>query len=307
MRRIIREVEPEKPSSRLGTIAGEERTLLAKTRRVDEAKLSKLVEPDLDWIVMKAIEKDRTRRYESADAFALDIARFLADEAVSATPPSAGYQFRKFARRHRAALRVAAAISLLLITATLVSGWLAVRATIAEEQATLRLAESEKARADAEAISSFLTGMFESSRPGREMGGRDVKVADVLDIAARKLETELTDQPERRAMLKATLGTTYHTLGLFPEAIALQEQARDYCLKAYGTEHPNTFSTMLSLADSYAAVGRRNEALRMREEMLAASRHAFGPEHPDTLAVMLDLASSYAEAGRNDEALRAKP
>ena len=80
----------------------------------------RLVEPDLDWIVMKAIEKDRTRRYETANGLALDIQRFLADEPVSATPPSAGYQFRKFARRNKAALRVAAAIAAVLVAA---HGW----------------------------------------------------------------------------------------------------------------------------------------------------------------------------------------
>ena len=85
MRRIIREVEPPKPSSRLSTIAGEERTTLAKARHIEPDKLSRLVEPDLDWIVMKAIEKDRTRRYETANGLALDIQRFLADEPVSAS------------------------------------------------------------------------------------------------------------------------------------------------------------------------------------------------------------------------------
>jgi serine/threonine protein kinase len=121
MRRIIREVEPPKPSSRLSTIAGAERTLLAKARHIDEAKIGRLVEPDLDWIVMKAIDKDRTRRYETANAFAQDIIRFLSDQPVTATPPSAGYQFRKFARRHKAGFRAAALIALLLVAATTVS------------------------------------------------------------------------------------------------------------------------------------------------------------------------------------------
>src|SRR6185436_8539122 len=104
MRRIIREVEPAKPSARLGTVAGDERTTLAKARHIAPEQLGRLVEPDLDWIVMKAIEKDRTRRYETANGLALDIQHFLSDEPVSATPPGAGYKFRKFARRNKAAL-----------------------------------------------------------------------------------------------------------------------------------------------------------------------------------------------------------
>lgn len=141
MRRIIREVEPAKPSSRLSTIHGDERTRLARARHVEPEKLSRLVEPDLDWIVMKAIDKDRARRYETASAFAQDVAHFLADEPVSATPPSAGYQFRKFARRHKLAFRVAAAIAAVLVAATTVSVWQAVKATRAETRAVAALDE----------------------------------------------------------------------------------------------------------------------------------------------------------------------
>ena len=94
MRRIIREVEPPKPSARL-TVAGEQRTTLARVRQISPERIGRLVEPDHDWIVMKAIEKDRTRRYESANAFALDIQHFLLDQPVSASPPGAGYLLKK--------------------------------------------------------------------------------------------------------------------------------------------------------------------------------------------------------------------
>lgn len=137
MRRIIREVEPEKPSSRLGTIVGEERTKLAKARHIEPAKVTALVEPDLDWIVMKAIDKDRTRRYETANAFLHDIRHFLADEPVSATPPSAGYQFRMFTKRNKRALQVASLIVGVLTVTSVVSTWAwldASRARIAEEK-----------------------------------------------------------------------------------------------------------------------------------------------------------------------------
>ncbi len=111
MRRIIREVEPPRPSLRLSTTSGDERTVLAKARHIEPGKLNKAVEPDLDWIVMKAIEKDRTRRYETANGFALDIQRFLASEPVSARSPSVGYRFRKFARRNKMGLSAAVAVA----------------------------------------------------------------------------------------------------------------------------------------------------------------------------------------------------
>ena len=294
IRRIIREVEPPKPSSRLSTATDDERTRLARCRHIEPEKLHRLVEPDLDWIVMKAIEKERSRRYETASAFAQDIAHFLADEPVSATPPSAGYQFRKFARRHKAALRIAVAFVLVLMAATAVSIWQAVRATRERDA-------KELARKDAEAIAAFLAEVFQSPDPARD--GRSVTVAETLDRAAKKLETDLATQPAQRAKLQNTLGRTYLVLGLAREAIPLQEKARDFFLASGGAEHPDTLRTMGMLATSWFAAGRRDEALGLREEVLVLQRKISGPEHPDTLAAMGSLAKSYEDAGRKEETL----
>ena len=137
MRRIIREDEPQRPSVRLGTVAGDERTTLARTRHVEPEKLNRLVRRELDWIVMKAIEKDRSRRYETADAFAQDIARFLADEPVTAVAPSAAYKLRKFVSRNRAVFFVATTVALLLIGGIWVSTTQWHRAVIGEEAASI--------------------------------------------------------------------------------------------------------------------------------------------------------------------------
>ncbi|HSM20502.1 MAG TPA: protein kinase, partial [Hyphomicrobiales bacterium] len=294
MRRIIAEDEPPKPSTRCTQIHVATGDAAAKAKPGLSASVLK---GDLDWIVMKAIEKDRTRRYETANAFAADIGRYLEDEPVLAAAPSAAYKFRKFARRNKAAMRVAAVILATLVAATLVSSWQAVRATAAEKMArseadratkaetlaTKRLEESEKARAETKAVAKFLTWMLESSRPGEKEGGREVRLADILDIATKKLEAELAGHPERRAHLQWTIGSTYHSLGLYPQAIALQEQVRDYFLKAKGHEYPDTLGSMDNLASSYADAGRRDEALKLREELLALRRKVLGPEHPDTL------------------------
>ena len=309
MRRIIREVDPVKPSSRISTMAGEERTKFAKARRIEPAKAGRPVESDLDWIVMKAIDKDRTRRYETANAFAQDIVRFLSDKAVSATPPSAGYLFRKFARRNKAALRVAAAITVVLVVATLVSTWQAVRATRAEKKTADTLKEvaaerdaKELARKDAEDIAKFLGEVFESPDPKRD--GRTITVAETLDTAARKLNLDLIGQPARRAKLQATLGKTYLALGLARQAIPLQEMARDYFLTTFGPEHSDTLQMMYHLANSYDAAGRQDEALKLREGVLAGRRKALGPKDPETLAAMANLAISYTHADRRNEALK---
>ncbi|HMF12630.1 MAG TPA: tetratricopeptide repeat protein, partial [Gemmataceae bacterium] len=112
IRRMIREEDPPPPSSRLSSTARETQTAAAGRRRIDRRGLSRLVSGDLDWIVMKAIEKDRMRRYQTASGFALDVQRYLADEPVEARPPSAMYRFRKFAHRNRGALLAAIALGL---------------------------------------------------------------------------------------------------------------------------------------------------------------------------------------------------
>ncbi len=118
MLRVIREQEPSKPSTKLSTAEG--LPTLAANRGTEPAKLTRLVRGELDWIVMKALEKDRNRRYETASGFAMDVARYLADEPVQACPPGAGYRLRKFARRNKGVLTVAALV--LFFLALLVSG-----------------------------------------------------------------------------------------------------------------------------------------------------------------------------------------
>jgi serine/threonine protein kinase len=303
IRRIIREVEPPRPSSRLSTVAGEERTIIARARQVEPDKLKHLVEPDLDWIVMKAIEKDRTRRYETANGLALDIQRFLADEPVSATPPSAGYQFRKFARRNKVALRVAA----VLAAATAVSTWQAIRARSAETLAGERLTQvtaerdqTAQARDEAEAVTQFLREVFHSPDPSRD--GRTITVVEKLDQAARQLDAGLSLHPDRRAVLRVALADTYGAIGLPEQAVPLQEKARDHYLTNRGREDRYTLWAATNLAKHYLDAGRIGEALDIDTEVEQIRLRTLGPEHPDSISAMERIASSYAAAGKYKEA-----
>jgi tetratricopeptide (TPR) repeat protein len=291
---------------------------------------------DLDWIAMKCLEKDRTRRYETANALAADLQRHLDHEPVEARPPSAGYKLRKFARRNRVALGVAGALAGVLVVATGVSVWQAVRATRAEGLANERLRQSE-------AITKFLTGVFRSPDPSRD--GRTITVAETLDTAVKNLDRDLGNHPALRAQLQGTLGETYFALGLFREAIPLQEQARNYYLATFGPEHPDTLTAMYNLSRLYTYTDRGEEAselarevlrlrrkvngpedpatpavmlhlanlgaietenLELREEALRLSRKVNGPEHPTTLMILENLANSYADAGRREEGLSAR-
>jgi len=174
MRRLIREEEPPRPSERLSTC--DTLPSLAVNRKTEPAKLSRMLKGELDWVVMKALEKDRTRRYETANGLARDIQRYLADEVVEARPPSTGYRLRKFASKNRAALTTAAAIALLLVTGVAVSTWQAVRATRAEQVALVaRQAEAERA---------------EGERLAKLEAQANAKLADAAKVEAQAKEAE---------------------------------------------------------------------------------------------------------------------
>lgn len=233
-------------------------------------------------------------------------------------------------RRQKLAFQAGAAIAVTLLIGIGVSGWQAVRATRAEtlateaaQKATTEAARAiaaeqmtaetlvqvaaerdakDQARQDAEAISTFLTEVFQSPDPGRD--GRTITVAETLDTAAKQLQTDLTDQPARRSKLQATLAKTYYALGLYQDAIPLQEQVRDCYLSASGPENPETLRAMHALGTSYVYAGRREEALLMQEEVLKLRRKVLGSEHPDTIQAMHGLAVSYFYAGRRDDALK---
>jgi serine/threonine protein kinase/Tfp pilus assembly protein PilF len=151
MRRMIREDEPPRPSTRLSTIQQAALSTIAERRGLEPRRLSQQLRGELDWIVMKALEKDRNRRYESASAFAADVQRYLDDEPVHACPPSAGYRFGKFARRNKVALATAGVVAAALLIGTAVSVWQAVEAIAARKLAAERLEREQQARRDAEA------------------------------------------------------------------------------------------------------------------------------------------------------------
>src|SRR5262249_55125764 len=133
MLRIIREVEPPKPSTKLSS--SDELPSIAANRKLEPRRLTRLLHGDLDWIVMKCLEKERGQRYETANGLAMELQRYLADEPVEAGPPSAGYRLRKYARKHRRLLGTVAAFALLLLLGVALSTWQAMRAMQAEAKA----------------------------------------------------------------------------------------------------------------------------------------------------------------------------
>ncbi len=216
MQKMIQEQDPPAPSTRLSTM-GVQLATVAAERRSDPAKLSRLLRGEIDWIVMRSLEKDRTRRYDTASAMARDIERYLADEPVEACPPSARYRLEKFARRYRKPLALAGSIAVLLVAAVAISSWQAIRATRADHQLIRErdrvldaqlVAEREKALAQAQAARAE----DEAHRSRLQYANSLISNADAL-MATREFPASYARLAEAETILKE-LGEPYGALNL---------------------------------------------------------------------------------------------
>lgn len=301
MRRIIREVEPAKPSARLTTLCADELRPITAARRSSRGRLQRIIASDLDWIVMKAMEKSRARRYETADSLAQDIGRFVADKPVEAKPPTTFYLVRKFARRNRAALRVSLGFALLLVAATAVSTWQAVRATKAEALAIDERNAKDLALEDAEAVSDYLAEVFRSPDP--EIDGKKVTVAEALDNATEKLNAALGSQPERLALLQETLARTYAGLELHSKSLELRKKVLETRVASLGPENPATITARDRLAQTQNDADEK-QRLEQAESELARLREKYGNDNPWTLTSARNLAGSYMASRYKGEGVR---
>jgi serine/threonine protein kinase/tetratricopeptide (TPR) repeat protein len=307
--RKIRDEEPPKPSTRLSE-SRDTLPAISAQRKTEPAKLARLVRGELDWIVMKALEKDRTRRYETANGLARDIERYLGGDPVEAGPPSAGYRLRKFARKYRTPLRLMTAFGLLLIIAAAMSTWQAIRATRAERAARQERDRAVEAESEAKAVIDFLrndllaqASSLEQSRmwPGASPDP-DVKVRTLLDRAAERVGAKLSRQPLVEAIIRETIGTTYLFLGRFGPAEQHLERALNLHRHEQGEAAPETMTAMSGLQWLYLLQGKMNEAVTLGTKTLELCRKAQGEEHSDTLEAMIALGYTYTVHGDYREA-----
>ncbi len=304
MLRIIREEEPPKPSTRLSS--SEALPSIAANRHTEPVRLSKDVRGELDWIVMKALEKDRNRRYETANGLAADLRRYLDDEAVLACPPAAAYRFQKFARRNKPALLTAALIASTLILGTVVSTWQAIRASRAEAESLAQANEARQSEAQTQAVLDFVQNkIFAAARPEGEKGGlgHDVTLRQAIEAAIPYVETSFRDQPLIEGQLRNTLGWSFYYLGEADKAAEQFQKGHKILEVHLGSDHPDTLHSMNGLGASYSNLGRYDDALKLAEETLALREVKLGPYHRDTLMSMNNLAACYLSLGRHAEAI----
>ena len=242
MRRTIREVEPVKPSTRLT----QERLANCPPDSAQSGirDLQSAIDNDLDWIVMKCLEKDRTRRYETANSLATDINHHLNDEPVVARPPSRYYRFQKTVRRNKPVFAAGAAVLAALLAGAVVSTWQALQARKERDDAM-------QARQRAEAINRFLTeDLLYQATPGQNAHEKKVTMEEVLEHAAHKLDQdpEFAGQPLLEATLRYDIGSTYLKLGVWGEAERHFRRAMLLREENLGLDHRDTLAVKLQLA-----------------------------------------------------------
>ncbi|MBK7403777.1 MAG: serine/threonine protein kinase [Phycisphaerales bacterium] len=322
MMRIIREETPHKPSTRLSSL-GDTGTRTAEQRRVDLQRLGTLLKGDLDWIVMKCLEKDRTRRYETANGLAADIQRHLSDEPVTAGPPSTSYRLRKFVKRNRgrviAAGVIAAALVLGVVGTSTGMAWAlrekgradteANRATAAATEAhdnelkardEAERAERELTRANE--IKGLIKDMLTSVTPEEAKGQDTTLLKKILDDASQRLDKDEIKDELVAAELHHVVGNVYLSLGLYPQAETHLTKAVEIRTRRLGEEHSSTLDSTSRLAWLYTQEYRYAEAELLFKKVLEDRMSVLGPEHPDTLASMCNLATVYLMQDRYAEA-----
>jgi len=336
MWRIIREQDPPKPSDRVSTLEAAAASTVSKRRGIDPRRISTILRGELDWIVMKALEKDRNRRYESASALAADIQRHLDDEPVQACPQSNVYRLAKLARRHKAVLLTAALVAAALLLGTTISIWQAVRATYAvaraktQEQKALAAAnaesvarqaevtqreraerkerEAKEAAGEARDVVLFLREkVLAAGRPEGSQGGlgkgKDVSLRQAIDAAEPEIAAAFESRPLTEAAIRQALGETYRVLG--EPALAIKQHLRALELRTaeLGPENSHTLDSMDDLASSYDDAGRLDLALPLYREAYRLNTVMGSPDANDSSAILNNLAQAELGAGNADVAL----
>ncbi len=291
-RLAMRETDPPTPSAKLATLA-RDREVLAQLRHTDPEGLRRQLRGDLDWITMKAMEKDRGRRYDTANGLANDLARYLDDQPVEARPPSATYRMRKFVRRNKVGVAAVAAVALALVAG-------AAAATIGLVRATRAEARARSEAATARQVSDFLVGLFRVSDPG-EARGSVVTAREILDSGAVKIRTDLANQPAVQARLMNTIGDVYSELGLYGEAEPLLQQSLATRQHVRGADSTEVGANLASLGRLYYKQGHYERAESTLRRAAAITERA-DAAHPALRRSLSNLAGMLREKGRYDEA-----
>ena len=294
IRRRIREDDPSKPSVRLSALGGAGSIDLAKQRGTDPPILRRQISGDLDWIAMKALARDRSRRYGSPAELAADVERHLTTQPVLAGPPSAVYRTRKYLRRHRTGVAMAAAAVVVLIAFAITMTIQAGRTARERDRATREASVAQQ-------TSDFLENLFAVSDPDQARGAT-VTARELLDKGSDQIRMNPFDDVEVQARLMETMGKVYLKLGLYDQAESLLKESMDLRRSHLGDDHLDTLRSVNNLAVIYRNLGRYADAEPLYLETVGAQTRLLGEGHPDTLRSKNNLGRLYTDQGRYAEA-----
>ena len=290
--RKLREEEPPTPSTKVGADR-DASAATAEARGTEPKQLVNLLRGDLDWITLKALEKDRARRYGAPSELAADIRRYLNHEPVVARSASAGYRLRKYARRHRVAVGVATGLVLLLATFSVVQAVELRRITRERDRAN-----QERDRATR--ITDFMTNMFKVSDPSQARGN-SITAREILDKASKDIRTGLAKDPEVQAQMMSVMARTYAGLGLYAQAYDLANSGLDSRLRLLGPNDAKTLESTGQVGVDLAYQGHFPEAEKMLRQAFEGERRVLGAEDPLTLETMDRVAVVRGFEGHYDE------
>ena len=284
--RRLREEDVATPSTKLSA-AHDTCSVAAAARGVEPKQLVSQLRGDLDWITMKAVEKDQARRYGSVAEFEADLRHYLNHEPVLARPASTSYRLQKYVRRHRLAVGAAAVIAALLISFGAI------------QAVQLRRITRERDRASH--VTDFMTSMFKVSDPS-EARGNSITAREILDRASKEIDSGLAKDPELQAQMMDAMGDVYRNLGLYSSAHRLFERSSDIWSHTAGPEDPHTLASIHNLAMTLGGEGRYPEAEKLEAHNLEVYRRVLGPKRAETIRSMSGLAVTLENEGRYPEA-----
>jgi serine/threonine protein kinase/tetratricopeptide (TPR) repeat protein len=331
VQRIIREVEPPLPSARLSKSIKTRMMGVEAKLSGDSRKLAKTLRGELDWIVMKAIEKDRTRRYETANGLAMDVRRYLAGEAVLAAPPGALYRMRKFVKRNKGTVAAGSLIAASLVAGIAGFAWQAhiakARADELEQvsrfQATM-LKQVNPTRAGKllsdDVQGKFAAALVKADVPAAERTRQIAAFADqwqrvnatdtatdlidrtILKPAAVAIDKQFKDQPLVAAALRQVLADRYSDMGLYDQALPLQQSALEIHRRELGADRVDTLDSIQGMGEILVGQGEYDKAEPFFREVLTKRQRILGEENKDTLTSIAELGVLLENQGKLDEA-----
>ncbi len=304
VRRVIRDQEPVRPSTRLRGMTAADLTTVSGQRQAQPPNLIREMRGDLDWIVMKALEKERPRRYQTATSLAEDVHHYLANEAVSARPPSAFYKLQKLIARNKLLF---AALGIMLVL--LIAGWSLTSWSLAKEKlvrreadAARKKAETDEQKALSEAtknqqITRFYKQMLQGVAPSVALGHDTTMLQKILDTTAAGLGEGLTNQPAVEAELRSTIGGVYLDLGQYAKAEAMERSALELRRKSADGEDTNVAALLLNLSVAHRIQSKYKLAEQEAREALALDAKLLGEENIEVVHMEEELALIICEGG----------